>query len=297
MCASYSCRPLSPFCLSRVGLGPSPKTAGSFFYRQIIYVTSRFVKVSRRLHWRLMTQVFVLIVFKNSEENPLNRRFCRWTHPRIGQRPCGRPLPVAMTGFPPRLGRDLVPGSGESTPGMGIDEAAEPMRIVAGPTGIGAGGSGDLGPAAGGRSHRGRSGRTIAPGGPYGRGMTPSRPGICGVAPRGGARAGRYRPRPGPPRPSAGPAGRDPTGTAPPPVGERSRAGTAAGMDERPGENRRRVRPAATTTGTGRVSDRGRPAASPRSAATAPAVAVRPDGSEAQVRRPCRVAGKPARDV
>src|SRR5262249_13287375 len=40
-------------------------------------------------------------------------------------------------------------------------------------------------------------------------------------------------PRRGPPRPPPGPAGRDPTGTAPTPAGGRSRAGTAAGPDER----------------------------------------------------------------
>ncbi len=221
-----------PFCVDRVFLGPSPKTAGSLFYRQIIYPTSRFVKVLRRLHWRLMTQVIVLIVFMNSEENPLNRRFCRWTHPRIGQCPWGRPLPVAMTGFPPRLGRDLAPGSGESTPGMGIDEAAEPIRILAGPTGIAPGRIGGPGRGCGGSIAT----RPIRPDDWTGRAVLARHDPVASWdLRRCSSRRDASRPVLPPAQACRGRRLDRPAATRPAPRRQRARAGTPAGTEERSG--------------------------------------------------------------
>src|SRR5262249_45457695 len=123
--------------------------------------------------------------------------------------------------FPRDFGWDVVPGPVDSTPGMGIDEPADPIRMVGPPIGIAAGRVGDV--DRGGRPHPDGSAGTAGRSEPHGRGMIALRPGVCGGAPGRGTRAG--------------PAGRDPTDTAPPPVGGRSRAGTAAGTDERSGRD------------------------------------------------------------
>ena len=152
--------------------------------------------------------------------------------------------------FPRDFGRDLVAGSVDSTPGMGINEPADPIRIVALPSGSLPDGSGDpLGP--GGRSQPVRSDLTIRAGRAALRGMVPSRPGSEAVLPDEGRDLTDAAPCPGPPRPAPGPAGREPTDTT------RRRSAVGRGPGPRPGRMSDRARPgaarAASRGGVGRV--------------------------------------------
>ncbi len=211
MCASIFRRPLVPFCVCRVFLGPSPTAAESLFNRQIIYTTSRFVKTSRRSNGRLTTQVYTLVVFVTIIKNPAHWRRCGWTHPKIGQRPGRPPFGLAMMAFPRDVGRDLVPELVDSTPGLGIDEPADSIGMGAAPIGIARGRIGGPGPRRSistrpirpddraGRPAQGRHDRVAS----WGlRRCSPmrdaSRPAPSPIGPAvAGTRPGRPRPRPG----------------------------------------------------------------------------------------------------
>ncbi len=146
MCASYYCRPLSPFCVYRVFLGPSPTAAESLFYQQIIYPISRFVKTSRRSNGRLTTQVYTLVVFVTKTKKSRASALLWLDTPENRTTPGETAVRARHDGLSPRF----RPGSRaelvDSTPGLGMDEPADSIRMGAAPIGIARGRIGGPGP-------------------------------------------------------------------------------------------------------------------------------------------------------